>query len=128
MNTHTAIALAAAVVMAAATAATPSLAAKHSTKAKSSELSSVTHALMLTNAQRKTAWKDLHSAAITETPSAKFATRVGVKVPGSVPMMSMSSKAAHAVPALKPYDFTVAKGKLLIVKPKSRKIVAVISG
>jgi len=127
MNTHTAIALAAAVVMA-ATAATPSLAATHSTMEKSLELNSAIHALTLTKAQRKTAWKDLYSAAITETPSAKFAARVGVKVPRSIPMMSMSSKAVQAVPALKPYDFTVAKGKLLIVKPKSRKIVEIISG
>jgi hypothetical protein len=91
MNTHSAIAVAAAVVMAGATMAKPSLAATHSTVAKSSELSSATHALTLTNAQRKAAWKDLYSAAITETPSAKFSARVGVKVPSSVPMMLMSS-------------------------------------
>ena len=128
MNTHTAIALAAAVLLIGATAAAPSMAATHSTMAKSSKMSSAIHALTLTKAQRKTAWKDLHSAAIMETPPAKFADRVGVKVPRSVPMMQILSKAAHAVPALKSYDFTVAKGKLLIVNPKSRKIADVITG
>ena len=91
-------------------------------------MSSATSALTLTKAQRKTAWKDLHSAAIAVTPPAKFVAKIGVKVPGSVPMMQMSSAAADAVPKLKAYDFTVAKGKLLIVNPKSRKIAAVISG
>jgi len=128
MNTHTAIALAAAALMASTTAPSLCLAATHSTMAKPSNMSSTTSALTLTRAQRKTAWKDLHSTAITVTPPAKFAARVGVKVPGSVPMMQMSSAAEDAVPNLKAYDFTVTKGKLLIVNPKSRKIAAVISG
>ena len=128
MNTHTAIALVAAALMAGATASAPCLAATHSAMAKSSKMRSTAPALILTKPQRKTAWKDLHSAAITVTPSAKFAARVGVKVPRSVPMMQMSSVAADAVPKLKSYDFTVAKGKLLIVNPNSRKIADVIGG
>lgn len=128
MNRKTAIALAAAVLLAGATTAAPGLAATHSSMAKSSKTGSATHALMLTKAQRKTAWKDLHSAAITETPSPGIAAKVGAKVPGPVPLMQMSSKAAHAVPGLRSYDYTVARGKLLIVSPKSRKIAAVIGG
>ncbi|MGA7975103.1 MAG: hypothetical protein WCA36_20090 [Pseudolabrys sp.] len=128
MNTKTAIAFAAAALLAGVTASAPSLAATHSTMTKSSKSNPAAHGLMLTKAQRKTAWNDLHGKAITQTPAAKFADKDGVKVPRSVAMMQMSSKAAHAVPALKPYDFTVAKGKLLIVNPKSRKIVDVISG
>lgn len=128
MDTRTVIALAATALLAGVATSAPSLAATQSTMAKSPKSSSAAHGLMLTKAQRKTAWNDLHGKAITATPAAKFADKDGVKVPRSVPMMQMSSKAAHAVPALKSYDFTVAKGKLLIVNPMSRKIVDVISG
>jgi hypothetical protein len=128
MNTKTAIAFAAAALLAGVTASAPSLAATHSTMTKSSKSSSAVHGLMLTKAQRKTAWNDLHGKAVTGTPAAKFADKIGVKVPRSVPMMGMVSKVANAVPKLKSYDFTMAKGKLLIVNPKSRKIADVIAG
>jgi hypothetical protein len=128
MNAYTAIALAAAALIACATADTPCRAATHSISGESPKMGSATNGLLLTKAQRKTAWKDLHSAAITVTPPARFAVRVRAKVPYSVPMMQMSDKAAHAVTSLKSYDFTMAKGNLLIVSPKSRKIADVISG
>lgn len=118
MKTQNAIALVAAALMAAAAAGTPTLAATPS--------ASATSVIALTKAQQKTAWKDLNGHAITMTPGVKFAAKLGTKIPSSVPIMQMSSKAAHAVPKLKSYDYTMAKGKLLIVNPKSRKVVAVI--
>ena len=124
MNTRTAIALAAAALLAGATAA-PSLAATSSSAAKPNPSAA---GLTLSKAQRKTAWNDLHGAAVTATPSAKYADKVGAKVPRTVPLMGMSSKAKQAVPKLKSYDFTMAQGKLLIVNPKSRKIAEVING
>jgi hypothetical protein len=33
-----------------------------------------------------------------------------------------------AVPALRPYDFAIVQGKLLIVNPSDRKIAEVITG
>ena len=120
MKTHTTIAIAAAALMAGAMAATPSSAAINSGSAPS--------AITLTKVQSKAAWKDLHSKAITVTPRPKFAANVGVTVPSTVPLMGMSSKAAHTVPKLKSYDYTMARGKLLIVNPKSRKIVDVVNG
>jgi len=42
-------------------------------------------------------------------------------VPGSIMIMAVSSEAAKAIPALKPYAFTVVNNKLLIVNPNSRK-------
>ena len=38
------------------------------------------------------------------------------------------SKASADVPTLKPYDFAMVAGKLLIVDPSDKKIVDVISG
>ena len=100
MTMHTAMALAAAALLAGAT--TPGLAA---TPSKDSSA----QALNLSKAQRQTAWKDLHGTAVIAKPSAKYPDRAGVKVPRTVPLMGMSSKAKQAVPKLKSYDYTMAR-------------------
>ncbi|MFZ3352928.1 MAG: DUF1236 domain-containing protein [Xanthobacteraceae bacterium] len=83
--------------------------------------------LTLTSAQQKTAWNDLHGLATRQVAPAGFQAKVGTPVPGSVMIMAVSNKAAKAVPALKPYSFTVVNHKLLIVNPNSRTIAEVIT-
>jgi Protein of unknown function (DUF1236) len=83
--------------------------------------------LTLTTAQQKTAWKDLHSLSTRQVAPAGFQAKVGAPVPGSVMIMAVSSKATKAVPALKPYAFTVVNHKLLIVNPSSRTIAEIIT-
>ena len=41
---------------------------------------------------------------------------------------AVPSKAARAVPSLRPYDFAMVQGKLLIVNPSDKKVAEVISG
>ncbi len=41
---------------------------------------------------------------------------------------AVPSKAARDVPALRPYDFAMVQGKLLIVNPSDKKIAEVITG
>jgi hypothetical protein len=48
-------------------------------------------------------------------------------VPNSVTTAPVPSKAAHAVPLLKPYDFAQVQKKLVIVNPSDKKIVEVIT-
>jgi len=83
--------------------------------------------LSLDAAQRKTAWNDLSSQTTQKAP-ANFAATAGAKVPSSLSIKAVPSKAARDVSQLRPYDFAKVQGKLLIVNPTDRTIAEVISG
>ncbi len=117
MGMRIAFSLTAAVLAAGATTLAPSFAAT----------SSSTPPVTLTKAQRQTLWKELHGHAVTVTPSPQFAEQVGAKVPNTIPLMGMPAMAGKGVPAVKTDKYTAASGKLLIVSPKARTIVDVIS-
>jgi hypothetical protein len=84
--------------------------------------------LSLPTAQQKTIWKDLKSQASNQTAPSGFQATVGSALPASVKIMPVPSKVATDVPALKPYDFAMVAGKILIVNPSDKKIVDVITG
>jgi subtilisin family serine protease len=119
MKKQTSIALAAAALLAGATAAS---AATTSNSVKASDT------LSLTSIQQKTAWRDLYMPSLNQTAPSGFNATVGAVVPNSVTMAPVSSKAASAVPSLKPYDFAMVQKKLVIVNPSDKKIVEVITG
>jgi len=83
--------------------------------------------LSLDAAQQKTAWNDLRSQTTQKAP-ANFAAPAGAKVPSSLSIKAVPSKAARDVSQLRPYDFAKVQGKLLIVNPTDRTIAEVISG
>jgi hypothetical protein len=83
--------------------------------------------LSLTADQQKTAWNDLSSQAKKQTAPPSFFRSVGNVVSGSVKLEPVTAKAAGDIPALRPYDFAMIEGQLLIVNPSDRKIVAVIT-
>lgn len=123
MKVQTSIALIAAALLSSVTVASAAgMAPSSSTKPQP-----VRDTLTLSSAQQRTAWKDLHGLATRQVAPAGFTAKVGVPVPGSVMIMAVSNKAAKAVPALKPYSFTVVNHKLLIVNPSSRTIAEVIT-
>jgi Protein of unknown function (DUF1236) len=119
MNKQTFIAAAAAVLLSSATAAS---AAAMSNQAKA------TDTLNLTSAQRKTAWKDLYMPSLNQQSPSGFTAAVGAVVPNGVTAVAVPSKAAQAVPPLRPYDFALVQGKLVIVNPSDKKIAEVITG
>jgi len=84
--------------------------------------------LTLTGSQQKMAWKDLSAQAPTKNAPSGFHPTTGSSVPAAVQIKPVSSKAASDAPALKPYDFALVGGKLLIVNPTDRKIAEVITG
>jgi hypothetical protein len=49
-------------------------------------------------------------------------------VPKTVTTAPVNTKAAEAVPALKPYRFAMVQKKLIIVNPLDHKIAEVITG
>jgi Protein of unknown function (DUF1236) len=88
----------------------------------------VKNTLTLTKQQRKMAWRDLSNQRIKQTAPASSFLTVGQRVPSTTTLRPVTAKAAQDVPALKPYDFTMAKGELVIVNPSTKKIVEVIRG
>jgi len=84
--------------------------------------------LSLNATQQKAAWNDLNKLASNQNPPSGFDATAGAVVPGAIKISSVPSAAAHAVPALRPYDFAMVQGKLLIVNPSDKKIAEVITG
>jgi len=119
MKKQTSIALAAALLLSGVTAAS---AASMSNPAKASD------ALSLTSTQQKTAWNDLYVPSLNQKAPSGFHAIIGEVLPNSVTTAPVPSKAARAVPLLKPYDFAMVQKKLVIVNPSDKKIVEVITG
>jgi uncharacterized protein DUF1236 len=117
MKRQMSIGLAAALLLAGVTAASAAGMAR----------STASDSLTLTNTQQKTAWQDLHTRNKQTAPS-NFVASSGTAVPSTMKIKSVPSKTATAVPALRPYDFAMVKGKLLIVNPSDRTIADVITG
>ncbi|MGA7787161.1 MAG: DUF1236 domain-containing protein [Xanthobacteraceae bacterium] len=116
MKIPTTLAFAAAALLAGATAAS---AATMAPKASDT--------LSLTSAQQKLAWNDLDNASNQKAPSG-FTAMEGAKVPATLKISAVPSKAASDVSALRPYDFAKVNGKVLIVNPSSRTVAEVIAG
>jgi len=117
MKKQTPIALATALLLAGVTAASAAGVAQ----------STASDTLSLPSAQQKTAWNDLHGRNKQNAPSG-FTATVGSAVPNTLKIKPVPGKAASAVPALRPYDFAMVQGKLLIVNPSDRTIAEVIAG
>ena len=117
MKKQTPIAVAAALLLAGVTAASAAGMAQ----------ATASDSLVLTHAQQKTAWKNLHTMNKQTAPSSFMATS-GTAVPSTLKIKPVPSTTASAVPKLKPYDFAMVKGKLLIVNPSDRTIADVITG
>jgi len=83
--------------------------------------------LSLSSTEQKTAWNDLNSEATKQKAPPSFFRAIGEVVPSSVTLQAMPAKAAGDVPSLRPYNFAMIEGKLLIVNPSDRKIAEVIT-
>ena len=86
-----------------------------------------TDSLTLTRAQERTAWKDIGKQASSQTAPSGFTASVGATVPSDIALKSVPAKLASRVSALKPYDYALLPGKLLIVNPGDKKVVDVIN-
>jgi hypothetical protein len=84
--------------------------------------------LSLTTTEQKAVWKDLNGQSSIQSARSGFQPTVGAAVPSTVQIKPISGKAASDTPAIKPYDFAIVSGKLLIVNPSDRKVAEVITG
>jgi hypothetical protein len=117
MKKQTTLALAAAVLLSGAVAASA-----ESVKPMAHDT------LNLTTKQQQTAWNDINKTASNQSAPANFDATAGAALPSSLKINAVPSKAARDVPALRPYDFAMVQGKLLIVNPSDKKIAEVITG
>jgi Protein of unknown function (DUF1236) len=83
--------------------------------------------LSLTRRQQRTAWRDISKEATSQAAPQKFAASVGTTVPANISIQSVPAKVATRISKLKPYDYALLHGKLLIVNPTDKKVVHVIS-
>jgi Protein of unknown function (DUF1236) len=123
---QTMMALSAAILLsglAAAPAAGMSQWSSHSTMGRAAR-----DTLRLTSSERRSAWKDLRGQVATENEPRSFNVTVGAVVPTTLKIEPVPGKVTGAIPALRPYDFALVRGKLVIVNPADKKIVEVIAG
>ena len=131
MNKKASLALATGLLLvstAAASAAGPQSSPKAPPSASSTMSKPATDRLSLTGTEQKSAWNDLNGQATNQNAPSGFQPQVGAMVPGSIKLEPVPSKAATDVPSLKPFDFAMVQGKLLIVNPSDKKIADVITG
>ena len=126
MKKQVSIALAAGLLLAGATAA--SAAGISSSSSPKMSNPAAQDSLSLATSQQKTAWNDLKGQASNQTAPSGFQATIGSVVPSNLKIAPVPSKTATEVPALKPYDFAMVSGKLLIVNPSDKKVVEVITG
>jgi ABC-type sugar transport system substrate-binding protein len=82
--------------------------------------------LSLTSAQEHSIVQSLNKSAKKEAAPAGFKASVGQTVPNTIALHNFPSDAASQVPAVKPYDYAMLQGQLLIVNPQDKKIIDVI--
>jgi hypothetical protein len=119
MKKQSFIALAVAIFLSSVTSAS---AGAMSDQAKASDT------LSLTSSQQTTAWKNLYMPSLNQQPPSGFNAEVGAVVPSSVATAAVPNKTAEAIPSLRPYDFAIVQGKLVIVNRSDKKIAEVITG
>ena len=83
--------------------------------------------LSLTRSQQRTAWRDISKEATSQKAPGDFTASVGAIVPNDLSLQPMPAKVATRISSLKPYDYAMLHGKLLIVNPNDKKVVDVIN-
>ena len=83
--------------------------------------------LSLTSAQERTAWKDISRQANSQTAPSGFSPTIGATVPTDISLKPVPAKVASQLSTLRPYDYALLQGRLLIVNPSDKKVVDVIN-
>ena len=82
------------------------------------------HNLSLTRAQRSAIWHALRKdAGKTQEPAG---LNVGEAVPDTMNVLSFDHNLRKKIRALRPYRYTLLHGRVLIVDPETKKIIAIV--
>lgn len=83
--------------------------------------------ISLNDQQRQTIWQTL-SKARAETAPSDFQASVGADVPRSMRLHSFSRALTDQVPAMRGYEYAKLQNRVLIVNPRTRKIIDTVNG
>ena len=82
--------------------------------------------LSLTPFAATNGWRDISKEASSQKAPGGFAASIGATIPNDLSLKPVPAKVATRVSSLKPYDYALLHGKLLIVNPNDKKVVDVI--
>jgi hypothetical protein len=81
----------------------------------------------LTPAQKQVVWQNLSSVKTMHANRAKgFAPKIGATVPYGVSVQPLPGDIADTAPSLAGYHYVMVQKEIVIVHPKSKKVVEVI--
>jgi hypothetical protein len=83
--------------------------------------------LSLTRSQERIAWNDIKKQGTSQTSPSGFSASIGATVPDDISLKSVPSNLVSRVSALRPYDYALVQGRVLIVNPSDKKVVDVIN-
>jgi hypothetical protein len=83
--------------------------------------------LGLTNDQARTIYQDINKVSTKESAPAGFDAKVGAVVPSTISLHALPSDVASKVPTVKPYDYAMLQGKVLLIDPKAKKVVDIVT-
>jgi hypothetical protein len=83
------------------------------------------HTLTLTSTQRARIWRDLGKEATRASEPAGL--NVGEVVPDTMHVLSFARALRKKIPAIRPYQYTLLHGQVLMIDSGTRKIVAIVS-
>jgi uncharacterized protein DUF1236 len=79
----------------------------------------------LTSSQQAEIWRDLGKRATrTQEPAG---LHVGEAVPDTMHVLSFARHVRKKIPALRPYSYVLLHGQVLIIDPRRRTIVSIVS-
>jgi len=83
--------------------------------------------LNLTSAQKQTIAQGVASERGETAPSG-FLAKIGEKVPQSLSMHQLPSSVTNQVSAAKGYEYAKLQNQVVVVDPKTRKVIGTVSG
>jgi Protein of unknown function (DUF1236) len=83
--------------------------------------------ISLNDQQKQMIWQTLSNARNERTPT-NFQASVGADVPRALRLHSFARAVTKQLPAVRGYDYAKLQNQVLIVDPKTRKVVDTVSG
>jgi hypothetical protein len=87
--------------------------------------SSSVYAISLTSSEQAEIWRDLGKQA-TRT-SVPAGLHVGEVVPDTMRLLPFGRRLCKRVPAIRSYSYTLLQGQVLIIDPREKTIVSIVS-
>jgi hypothetical protein len=81
----------------------------------------------LTEQQKQTIWQTLSKAKVAMAPS-NFQASVGADVPKSMRLHYFKRSLTKEVPTMRGYEYTKLQNQVLIVDPRTRRVIDTVSG